>query len=503
MRSKRAVINSSLAIFAEMVSIICGFILPRLILSTFGSKYNGITSSISQFLSYVVLLRAGIGGVTRAALYKPLAEKNSVALSGVVNATQAFMTRISLIYLVSTVVFALIYPLLIREEFDWVFSFTLVLILSISTFAQNYFGVTYWYVIDADQKGYIYSILTIVTTIMNTVVACGLILAGASIHTVKLGSAIVFAANPIVLSIYTKKKYHLDSSVPKDNLAIKQRWDAFAQQFAAFVNNNTDVVILTIASNLSEVSVYTVYHMVIKGLNGFQNAIVSSFEPAFGDLLARNEMEKLENAFKSCEFICFSLATFIWVCAGMLIVPFVSVYTNGITDTSYRRPVFAILACISAFFNCTRLPYVMLVSAIGHFRQIRTGAIITPIINIVLSLTLVPRYGVDGVMVGTIASMIFMNVQYSVYASKHILKRDLRFVIRCFLISSMEIAVCIVLYCVLPFLRIDSYLVFFINTVIYAAIVLLVITGISLVFYRDELLATSSVVKNVFRRRKS
>ena len=74
MRSKKALINSISSLLSQLVTIISGFVLPRLILSQFGSSYNGITSSITQFLNCVILLRAGVGGVTRAALYKPLAD---------------------------------------------------------------------------------------------------------------------------------------------------------------------------------------------------------------------------------------------------------------------------------------------------------------------------------------------------------------------------------------------------------------------------------------------
>ena len=83
-RSKKLALNTLFSLLEELVAIICGFILPRLILSAFGSKYNGITTSITQFLSCAVLLRAGIGGVTRAALYKPLAnhDKNKIDSKG-------------------------------------------------------------------------------------------------------------------------------------------------------------------------------------------------------------------------------------------------------------------------------------------------------------------------------------------------------------------------------------------------------------------------------------
>ena len=143
MRTKKAVINTMTSIIAEIVSIICGLILPRLILGAFGSSYNGITSSISQFLSCVVLLRAGVGSVTRAALYKPLAKKDINEISGIVNATAIFMKKVALIYVGALLIFACIYPFFVRESFDWIFSATLVLLIGCSTFVDNYFGIAY------------------------------------------------------------------------------------------------------------------------------------------------------------------------------------------------------------------------------------------------------------------------------------------------------------------------------------------------------------------------
>ncbi len=97
MRSQKALKNMVVTMGYQLVAVICGLIVPRLILSHFGSSYNGITSSITQFLSCVALLRAGVFGVTRAALYKPLAEKNLTEISAIVNATERFMRRIATI----------------------------------------------------------------------------------------------------------------------------------------------------------------------------------------------------------------------------------------------------------------------------------------------------------------------------------------------------------------------------------------------------------------------
>ena len=125
----------------QIITIICGFILPRLILQSFGSVYNGIVNSVNQFLSCVTLLRAGIGGVTRAALYKPLEENDTNKISAIVNASEKFMRKIAGIFVILLVIFAMIYPLFVKEDFTWLFAFSLVLILGISC------TILFWYYI--------------------------------------------------------------------------------------------------------------------------------------------------------------------------------------------------------------------------------------------------------------------------------------------------------------------------------------------------------------------
>ena len=115
MRGKKAALNSITALLAQCVSIICGFILPKLILSHFGSSYNGITSSISQFISCAVLLRAGIGSVTRAALYKPLAEGNNREISGIVNATNKYINHVALMFASMLIAFAGVFPFIVSD----------------------------------------------------------------------------------------------------------------------------------------------------------------------------------------------------------------------------------------------------------------------------------------------------------------------------------------------------------------------------------------------------
>ena len=76
-RSKYFVLNTLASLANQVIVVICGFILPQLILNYYGSSVNGLIQSITQFIGLVGIFDAGMGVVIEACLYKPLAEGDS------------------------------------------------------------------------------------------------------------------------------------------------------------------------------------------------------------------------------------------------------------------------------------------------------------------------------------------------------------------------------------------------------------------------------------------
>ena len=76
-----------------------------------------------------------------------------------------------------------------------------------------------------------------------------------------------------------------------------------------------------------------------------------------------------------------------------------------------------------------RHPFGCVVSAAGHYKQTRLGAIVEMALNLGLSLILVKPLGLIGVALGTFVAMSFRTVYTVWYLSKHILHRPVwRFV---------------------------------------------------------------------------
>lgn len=420
-RKKLLVLNTSSSLIFQLATIICGFIVPRLILQTYGSEVNGLINSIMQFLAIIAFLELGVGAVIQSSLYKPLAEKNDEEISKIVVSGQKFFSRLATILLVYVVILMGIYPLISKTNFGFLYTATMILVISISSFAQYYFGIVNSLLITANQRGYFsYNIQTI-TLILNTIACFILIKLGASIHIVKLTTSLIYLARPLILSLYVKKNYKINWNIKYDEEPIKQKWNGIAQHVSAVVLDGTDNIVLTIFMGLEIVSVYSVYNMVVMGVKKLLMSMTNGIQSLMGELLAREEIDKLRKFFGWVEWSIHTGTTFIFGVTAILIIPFVEVYTSGIHDANYIQPLFAVLIVMANAVHCLRLPYNILILAGGHYKQTQNNYIIAALINIVVSILFVNILGLAGVAIGTLLAMFYQTIWMAIYDSKNLI----------------------------------------------------------------------------------
>ena len=203
-RSKALKLNMFSGWLSELVTLITGLILPRLILVTFGSSYNGMIGAIGQYMGFTTVLRAGLGAVTRAALFKPLAENDQDKISSIIASTNIFMRKVSLMITGYVVLFAILFPFLTTGEYGWFETFAMVLIIGSVVIIENCFGIKYKILLQADQKYYVQTLSIVFSRILSFIVTVILIKLGYNMHMVKLGAAIAALTDPLWLSIYVK-----------------------------------------------------------------------------------------------------------------------------------------------------------------------------------------------------------------------------------------------------------------------------------------------------------
>ncbi len=502
MRSKKAVINIITTLGLQVIAIVYGFIVPKIIITSFGSSVNGLVSSITQFLAYISLLESGIGPVIKASLYKPIANKNKKEISDVLKASEKFFKTISFIFIIYLLILAFVYPLIVSSEFGYFYTLSLVIIISISTFAEYYFGMTYKLYLQAEQKTYIISIIQIVTYILSIIIIVILAKLNCSIHLIKLISGFIFVLRPILQCIYVKKKYQINIMLADKNYHLKNKWDGLAQHIASVIHNNTDITILTIFTNLVEVSVYSVYYLVIKGINSLMQSFAGGIDASFGDMIAKKEYDNLNRKFNIYEVFYFTIATIIYTCSIILIVPFVSVYTKKIVDANYIRPLFGTLLVLSEFLWAIRLPYSSITLAAGHFKETRKGAWIEAITNIVVSVILVFKYGIIGVVIGTLLAMLIRTVEFVYHTNKYILNRSAFESIKKILVIIIEVLLIVFLSKYLPKINVVSYLTWIEYALLVGLLAVIVVLSVNIIIYKKEFKEMINIIKNIFKKKE-
>ena len=494
---RKFLLNTVTSVLMQITTVICGFILPRLILESYGSEVNGLTQSISQFLGVITFFELGIGQVIQSSLYKPLSQKNTERISCILRSGNKYFRKIAHIFLCYIAVLTFVFPVIIDQRFEWLYTATLIVAISVSSFAQYYFGLIDRILLSADQRGYIQYAAQIITTVLNTVVAVILIRAGSSIQSVKLGTAVIFLLNPVAVRWYVKKRYRIDRKINYQEEPIKQKWNGIAQHISAVVLEGTDNIVLTLFSTLSNVSIYSTYFMVISGVKQLYVAVTAGIQSMVGNLWAKQEIDRLENLFQKIEILLHFAIVYLFSCIAVLIVPFVRVYTAGITDVDYVQPVFAAVLTLAYAIRCLRTPYNIMILAGGHYKQTQRCHIIAAVMNLVISVVAVVYMGLVGIALGTLVAIIYQTAWMIIYTSKNLLKWPLGNTLKQLLADSLTTGAILLATCWIQLTEV-SYWGWICMAVPVALIALLITLVMVVVFYGKHIY----VLLNVLKRRR-
>ena len=501
MGSNNLIKNVISSLVLKIVSLIYGFIVPALIIKHYGSSINGLVSSITQFLSYIVLLEVGIGPVIKNALFKPLVEKNKDKIENILGTANHFFRQIAYIFIAYIVVLCIVYPFVINKEYSNFYIISLILTISISRFAEYFLGMTYKLFLQSDGKTYIIEYIYTITYIIDIIIIYILIKCNLSIQIIKLVCSLIYLIRPLFMKYYFDKKYQYKIK-NKSNYNLDKKWDALSHHIAATIQENTDIIILTIFSSLNNVSIYSVYALVITGIRAIIYSFVSGLDAFFGKLMVHENNEVVVKKFQSYNFIYYTISTILLACTMILIIPFINVYTLNIHDANYIYPLFGYILVFAEFNFIIRYPYSTITFAKGHFKETRLVSIFEPIVNIILSVSLVAKFGLVGVAIGTFFSLLIRSIGFIVHTTKNILKINLLKSTSIIFVSGLELLT--VLFIKIKFLNIDisSYLNWFIYAILVFVIVSIFIILLNCLLYRERSKEIYSMLLNKLKRKK-
>jgi len=444
--------NVIMTIITRIVTLITGLVVQQRILVAYGSSLNGLTSSITQVMSYLVILEAGLGTASVQALYSPLAAKDWDKASGIVTATGKEYKKISIVFFLSLLAASVLIPLAVSGQVEFAVASALTLITGGSYIISYILGGKYKALLNADRKLYILCLADCISIVLSCVLRVIALELGYGIVIVQLlNLGCVILKNACYVT-YVKKRYdHINYQKKPDYLAVNKRWNVLIHSLAGLVVNHTDVLILTIFADLKIVSLYSIYNMVFSQLSTvIQSTFMQAPQSNFG-YLYNSDKKEYERYYGLYE-IGFSILLFIIVTIALImILPFVSIYTRGITDIQYVDAYLPILFTLILLMNQIRVPAIVTINVAGAFKETQNGAIIEALINIIVSLVLFffTPLGLYGLLIGTVCSYIYRTSDVIIYVYKHLIERNILKYVKLISVNTVTAIILYILFNVL------------------------------------------------------
>ena len=492
--------NLIVGILGQAVSILLGVLLPRLILSNFGSEVNGLLSSVTNIYAYIAIVEAGVAAASCQALYKPISQGNKNRVNAVLSASNKYYHRTGAIYLALIFAFSILYPLFIKTDIPFATVVLIILFNGLGNVVNYFFHGKYLILLKADGKNYIRTGLEIFTNSFKQISKIVLISAGFDIVTVHFAAMLVSYAQMICITCYIKKSYSwIDLRVKPDFKSLSQSKYVFVHEINYLITSNVDTVLLTVFSTLKTVSVYSLYTLLFGMVTRVLRTVKDALEFKIAHEYHRDQKTFLK-LFEAYEAYYITFAFSLFTIVNYFIFPFMRLYTNGITDINYIQKYLPAAFVMVHLLEAGRYPSDAMVHISGHFQQTKNSAMIETAINIVVSVILVLQYEIIGALLGTIIASLYRTNYLILYVNKRVIGRKAVGTYKCWGIN-------FAIYCMIAWLNqfivpdLNTYIRVFLFCVPYSLLILMIYFTLISLCMPNAFQYVQCLVKSIMERK--
>ncbi|WP_026497683.1 lipopolysaccharide biosynthesis protein [Butyrivibrio sp. WCD2001] len=424
MSRKKKYYNIFFSFGSQFIIISLGLIVPRIILTGYGSDTNGLTSTVTQIFTYMALLEAGIGQATRNALYKPVSEKNKGEISKIMSVSRHYYRKVTVFYGLIVVLLAALLPFVIKSKISYFTIFLVVLFEGMTQVISFWFTENWIQLLVTEGENYIKVNVEMVGRLAGYLVKIILALNGVNIAAIQAAYFIISLVKLFYYSRYMKKHYGwVDYSAADQSIKLNDRNSYIITEIAWTIFSSTDMIILSIYASTEMASVYSIYNLVFMNLNYLLQAVYLSTQYILGQNYYENKEKyiKTHDLFNS---IYLGIMTTLMLVSYYLIIPFVRIYTDGVKDINYIYTALPILFCLVQILSWSRFVTGNLSGIAGYAKMVSKLSMVEAIINVVGSLILVRSYGIVGVLMATVIALPIKVVYLTWLSEKKILNRN-------------------------------------------------------------------------------
>lgn len=421
--AKKGALNVFYGILGQLITMCLGIAIPRLVLVSYGSQINGLLNSATQIFAYFSLFEAGVGVASLQALYVPVAKEDRNAISCILAATHQFYKKTGLLYVLAVTALAFLYPFFVKTDISYWMIVGIILFGGLGNCLNFLYQGKYKILMQAEGYTYIFTNITTLFNVTVNIVKTVLLLLGFNVLAVQFSYFVINIVQMLIYYIHIRRNYSwVDLKAEPDNRAIQQKGATLLHQASGMVFNNTDVLLLTLLTrDLTTVSIYTMYNMVITMVTALIQQVSSGFDFRLGQMYNTDKKQYL------VMHHIFEIAYLILVFSAMTVVyffllPFMRLYTANEEGVNYINQWYPLFFVMVPLLTYGRTSASNVINYAGHFKKTQWRAVAESLINIVVSIIGILNFGILGALMGTIAASLYRTNDMILYAYKYLLE---------------------------------------------------------------------------------
>lgn len=411
-RSLNAKRNIFAGLFNKVIVLILPFVVRTIIIKTLGADYLGLSSLFSSILQVLNLTELGFSSAVVFSLYKPLAENDNDLVCALMSYYRRVYTIIGIVIIVGGVIVSPFLPKLIKGSWPDNINIYLLFYIYLGNTAISYLLFSYkTALLIASQRNDIDLNITTWT-----------VLAQYAVQIIVLFSTHNFYIYALVLLVFTifgnlLRAYITDKKFPqfkphgtlrKDRIHdINQRVaGAFVQRLCATTRNSLDSIFLSAFLGLTTISIYGNYYLIMSSIHGILWVIVTAIMAGIGDSIASESIQKNYNDLRKFSFMYTWISGFCTVCLICLFQPFMELWVGPELMFPFSTVIMFCVYFYSLTMGDIRSAYT---TGAGLWWEGRYRSVAETICNVALNWILGYFFGVNGIILATIISIVFIN----------------------------------------------------------------------------------------------
>lgn len=414
-RTKNSVRNIAMGFLNKFVMLLVPFIIRTIIIYLLGTNYVGLNSLFVSILTVLSLTELGFGSAIVFFLYKPIADNDTDTICALLNLYRKIYYIIGAVILVLGLILMPFLEVFIESDIPEGLNIYSLYAMYLANTVATYFFFGYKNaILKAVQRNDIISnITTVVYLAMYSLQIIFLFLTKNYYLYVSFIPIFNIILN-IATAIYTSKKYPQYVARGKeynvDKKEMKQKVSGLMMAKVGSATRNTfDSIVLSTFVGLTQVGIYNNYYYILTALAGIFAVILNSILAGIGNSIAVESREKNYKDFRMINFMYMLISGAATVCLVTLTQPFMEIWVGEeLMFPTYVSMLFCFYFYLLRQGDISSIYF----NAIGLWWKGKWRYLIEAVLNLVLNIVLGKYFGVLGIIIATISTILCFSYLY-------------------------------------------------------------------------------------------